>query len=142
MTMTDTEKQNEQALLFMEAWGTGELIDDKTFHGYAFVISDYAPEFVNSELPEYNQHSFTDTVTVMSTGLASKSPGDIEGYTSVYSYPAGEKECPFKDDPDHGENCSLCEGDNYIYWGDDWGVHVLVKDPSEEDEDDDDEEDE
>ena len=137
MTIND----NEQALLFMDTWGSGDKIEEKSFHGYAYNIQDFAPEFVNGELPERCQHTFGGVVTLLGIEGGTNDPESIEGYTLAYQYPAGEKRCPCEDQEEHNEDCTICEGENIIYWGEEWSVFVLVPDeePDESDEESDDE---
>jgi hypothetical protein len=132
--MTTESAETEQALLFMEAWGTGDTLVDELFDGqYAYAIEDYAPDFVNEELPPQFQDHYGGVVTVLCVGTPK-----VEGYRVVYCYQAGERECPGLQMEDHDENCPLCEGDKYVYWGEEWQVHVLVPEGDEDDDDEDD----
>lgn len=125
--------QNEEALVLLDAWGTGEKIDKEPFQGHAFVIRDYHPEWV--DLPEHE-----GVVTLLSVNVGKLT--NFEGYRLFGSYDSGEKECPYLSDPEHLKSCSLCRGDNYIYWGDEWRVVVLLALPENDDNSDDESEDE
>lgn len=138
----EAQLDTNQALLFMEAWGSGDTLVSEPFDGrYRYAISDYAPEFVNEELPERVRDHFGGVVTV----LCIDEP-KVPGYTVAYRYQAGERECPGLEFEDHHadndgnhQDCSFCEGNDYIYWGEEWQVFVLV--PDEEEEEDEDEND-
>jgi hypothetical protein len=118
----------EQALMLMDAWGSGDTLVDAPFDGrYAYAITDYAPDFVNDQLPESRRDHYGGVVTVLCVGTP-----EVEDYHVVYSYQAGERECPGKDDETHPSDCALCGGDDYVYWGDEWMVYVLVPDKEDD----------
>lgn len=116
---TDHTCDNEQALLFMDAWGTGITIDEEPFQGHRYVIRGYAPEWCT--VPDDND----GVVTLLSVAVGKLT--EFEGYRLFGSYSFGERECPWKDSDEHKEGCPLCENDNYIYWGEEWRVVVLLR---------------
>lgn len=121
------DRENLQALLFMEAWGSGDALVDEPFDGrYKYAIEDYCPEFIDSDLPEDFQDHHGGVVTVLCVGEP-----EVEGYEIASRYVAGEQECPgmrleFEEHHTQEGGCPFCGGDDYIYWGDEWGVYVLV----------------
>lgn len=132
MTAQDKDFEREEALVLLDAWGSGESIDSEPFQGHAYVIRDYHPEWV--PVPKDR----TGVVTLLSICVGTLST--FEGYSVLEHYPAGERECPYLSEPSHvTSGCDLCKGDNYIYWGEEWQVVVLLEDESaDEDEEDDD----
>jgi len=111
----------EQALVFLDAWGTGETLDEKSFQGHKYVISDYAPEWV--QLPaEYADHGGVVTLLAVMMGESAK----FKGYRVLDSFGIGERECPYRDQHREGEDCEVCEGDDYLYWGEEWSLVVLL----------------
>lgn len=119
--------QDEQALVFLEAWGSGETLDEEPFQGHAYVISDYAPDWV--ELPEqYADKGGVVSLLTVTVG----DPTQFEGYTVVGRYGIGQQECPYTGVDGHDDQCTLCEG-SPLYWGEEWQLVVLV--PVEEGDD-------
>lgn len=113
------EPDEEQALVLLDTWGSGETIDDEPFQGCRYTIRDYCPEFL--EVP-----ADLEVISFLSVHVGDK-PFEYEGYKVLNSYPAGEHECPYKEHEDHGPSCPLCDGGNYVYWGEEW--HVVVVTP-------------
>jgi hypothetical protein len=112
-------EDQETALVFLEAWGSGETIDSEAFQGNAYVIRDYAPEWV--DVPDD-----ADVITLLTVQVGA--PDSFEGYSILESYGVGEKTCPYLEDEEHSEACPLCQGDGILYWGEEWQIVVLTKD--------------
>lgn len=112
-----TAQDNEQALLFMDAWGTGITIDEEPFQGHRYVIRGYSPEWC--DVPDND-----GVVTLLSVAVGKLT--EFEGYRLFGSYPTGERECPWRDSEEH-KNCLLCGDDNYVYWGEEWRLVVLLR---------------
>ncbi len=114
----DALKDTEQALVFLDAWGTGETLDEEAFQGHKYVISDYAPEWVTVPYD-------AEVITLLSVQVGKLT--EFEGYTLFGSFGVGEKVCPHVGDDIHTENCLICGGGQFLYWGEEWRLAVLVK---------------
>lgn len=115
----DYARENEEALLLMDAWGTGITIDEEPFQGHRFVIRGYHPEWCS--VPEND-----GVVTLLSVAVGKLT--EFEGYRLFGSYGTGERTCPYIEESEHEKGCPLCQGDSFIYWGEEWRLVVLLRD--------------
>ncbi len=127
---TKSQRDRTIAHVFLEEYGSTSYLPVR-WKGYAYAITDYAPEW----LSESDLNAEPDQcVTVLDFGGISSAP---KGWTEVYRYAAGERECPWcgpgcenclyvdgKPSPD--PKCKLCEGDGLLYWGEDCKVVVFA----------------
>lgn len=120
--------EQEQALVFLDAWGTGEELVKEPWKGYAYAIEDYAPDWINEDLPESVRDHHGGIVTVLSVDFP-----EVEGYRVIVSGAIGERECPYLEQHEEGATCPLCGGDDYIYWGEEWHFYVLVPEGEKDD---------
>ena len=118
-TDIDALKDNERALVLMDAWGAGVDIDREPFQDHCYVIRDWAPCWV--QLPKGHE----GVVTLLSVQIGRLC--DFEGYRLFGSYSVTEKVCPYLDSKNHSDSCMICQGDRFIHWGDDWRLVVLLK---------------
>ena len=121
---TETDRDNETAKLFLDSWGSSSHPPEK-WERWNYAETNYAPEFLSESDLGCDRD---DCCTVLDFSLSEPEPP--EGYRVAYHYPAGERECPWCG-PGTGnehdlETCKLCEGDGYLYWGEECLVVVFA----------------
>lgn len=121
--LTKSQRDRTIAHVFLEEYGSTSYLPVR-WKGYRYAITNYAPEW----LTESDLNAEPDQcVTVLDFGGRSDAPN---GWTEVYRYEAGERECPWCGPGTGNEHtrpeCKLCEGNGMLYWGDDCQVVVFA----------------
>lgn len=134
----DMERDAEIAMVMLENWGETSTPPEK-WEKWAWAVTDYCPDHLEREL------GYGEFVTVLdfSTRALAEAP---DGWENVHQYGAGEKSCPWCGDgtgeEERRSECTLCQGNGTLYWGDECQVVVFKKLEEEESEEDSDDEDE
>ncbi len=128
--MPYTEEQREQTIAMIHLGTYGSTTYPPTQWDRWKWSEDGAPEWLTASDLDGNDPE--QCVTVLDYSLSE--PAAPEGWERVYQYAAGEHECPdcrpddkpeeFEGQPKRSE-CSLCEGDGYIYSGEECQVVVF-----------------
>lgn len=119
----DKQRDLVQASVFLEMWGSAsDLPEHWKNWKYSF---DFAPEWLNEMKDQ-------ECVSVLHNGYADlKIP---KGYSLVFTGSVGEKECVWcgesyrTEDGPSQDDCQLCEGSGWLYWGEEWQLLVFKKD--------------
>jgi hypothetical protein len=138
----EQRREQQQAMVYLDTWGSTTYPPEE-WSGYGYAETDYAPEWAlcDGAVPELPERATgSRCVTVLHCGWSE--PRKVAGYTAHVLGPCGERECPeceatglgrdVDGEPMPAEKCRLCEGDKYIYWGEEWSLVVYVQiDPNE-----------
>lgn len=127
--MTPEERNQTVAMIHLETWGSTTYPPEK-WGKWRWAEKDYAPEWLTEDDLGCDPDS---CVTVLDFSLSV--PEAPAGYRLVYQYAAGEHEChechpddqPSEfDGQTRQSECELCEGDGYIYSGEECQVCVFA----------------
>lgn len=128
---TEEQREAEQAMVFLDTWGS-TTYPPTPWKRWKY-SEDGAPEFLGSD--DLDGEESDNCVTVLHCGLSD--PKLPMGYRELWQGQCGERQCPGCDGTGHAHNhdtgehdqalgpCPLCEGNRYIYWGEEWSVLVL-----------------
>lgn len=127
MAYTEQQREEAAAMLFLGTWGS-TTYPPTAWEGFAWSEAHYAPEWLSES--DLNAEP-DDCCCVLSVG----EPKIPAGYRLAYQFQCGEATCPdcraddapegFEGQPKRSE-CTLCEGDGVLYWGEEWSVLVLA----------------
>lgn len=129
MTYTETDRDNETAMVFLDTWGS-TTYPPTPFDRWKWT-EDGAPEWLSADDLSYDQDEYVEKdecITVLDFSLSEPEPPT--GYRLAYQYAAGERECPWcgcGTGEEHSRSeCKLCEGSGYLYWGEECQVVVFA----------------
>ncbi len=141
MTYTEQDHDNEIAMVHLGTHGS-TCYPPQKWHGWAHAETGYAPEWLSSD--DLDGADPDDCTTVLDYSLST--PEAPDGWRLVSQYAAGETSCPWCGDgtgdyeigdvetteESRRKDCKLCEGDGYIYSGEECQVCVFAPIPNEE----------
>ncbi len=139
-------REETTAMVFLDVYGSQSSLDkpwtwvdaDGTGHSYRFV-NEGCPEWLSGYDSPLPSDVDPDACVCVLTTIVGSDPADAPpGYRVVSSYQAGEHDCPecegrgtlgheeYVPEDLRGKACPLCEGDRFLYWGEEWQVVVFA----------------